>query len=167
MGKSTVDLHWYDGGIKPERPAELAIGLPMSVDNEGVLYTGEHGKLLTGFMAQEPRVLSPDGNLTLAAAPMPRADQPFQVSRPELGGSASSADVSHYSEWIRACHGGPAASANYEFEAPIAESLMLGNIAIRTQEALEWDTTTLHFKRGSQKAKALLMPPYRAPWTGT
>jgi hypothetical protein len=31
----------------------------MSIDNEGVLYTGELGRLLTGFMAQEPRVLSP------------------------------------------------------------------------------------------------------------
>jgi hypothetical protein len=167
VGKSTVDLHWYDGGIKPERPAELDIDIPMSVDNEGVLYTGEHGKLLTGFMAQEPRVLSPNGNLTPVAAPAPRVEQPFQVSRPELGGSASSAEVSHYSEWIRACHGGPPASANYEFEGPIAESLMLGNIAIRTQEALEWDTTSFHFKRGSQMAQALLMPPYRAPWTAT
>jgi hypothetical protein len=131
----------------------------MSVDNEGVLYTGEHGKLLTGFMAQEPRVLSPNGNLTPAAAPTPRVDQPFQISRPELGGSASSADVSHYSEWIWACHGGPPASANYEFEAPIAESLMLGNIAIRTRQALEWDTTSFHLKRGSQVAQDLLMPP--------
>jgi hypothetical protein len=60
-----------------------------------------------------------------------------------------------------------AASANYEFEAPIAESLMLGNIAIRTQEALEWDTTSFHFKRGSQRAQALLMPSYRPPWSAS
>jgi Oxidoreductase family, C-terminal alpha/beta domain len=166
-GKSIIDLHWYDGGIKPERPDELAIDVPMSVDNEGVLYTGEHGKLLTGFMAQEPRVLSPNGNLTPASAPEPRAKQPFQASRPQLGGSASSADVSHYLEWIRACRGGPPASANYEFEAPIAESLMLGNIAIRTQEALEWETTSFRFKRGSQTARALLMPSYRPPWSAT
>jgi predicted dehydrogenase len=166
-GKSTVDLHWYDGGIKPERPDELAIDAPMSVDNEGVLYTGEHGKLLTGFMAQEPRVLSPNGNLTPVSAITSHAEKPFQISRPELGGSASSADVSHYLEWIRACRGGPPASANYEFEAPIAESLMLGNIAIRTQEPLEWDTTSFHFKRGSHMAQALLMPSYRAPWSAS
>jgi hypothetical protein len=139
----------------------------MSIDNEGVLYTGELGRLLTGLMAQEPRVLSPNGKLTSTLAGKPRANQPFQISRPELGGSASSADVSHYLEWIRACHGGPAASANYEFEAPIAESLMLGNIAIRTQEALEWDTTSFHFKRGSQRAQALLMPSYRPPWSAS
>jgi predicted dehydrogenase len=166
-GNSAVDLHWYDGGIKPERPDELAIEMSMSIDNEGVLYTGEHGKLLTGFMAQEPRVLSPNGNLTPVSAPTSPVDLPFQISRPELGGSASSAGVSHYLEWIRACHGGPAASANYEFEAPIAESLMLGNIAVRTQEALEWDTTSFHFQLGSPRAQALLMPSYRPPWSAS
>jgi predicted dehydrogenase len=77
-GKSVVDLHWYDGGIKPERPDELAIDAPMSVDNEGVLYTGEYGRLLTGFMAQEPRVLLPNGNLTPASTHKPRAEQPFR-----------------------------------------------------------------------------------------
>jgi hypothetical protein len=44
---------------------------------------------------------------------------------------------------------------------------MLGNIAIRTREALEWDTTSFHFKRGSQMAQTLLMPPYCPPWTAT
>jgi predicted dehydrogenase len=164
-GRSTVDLDWYDGGIKPARPAELAMDVPMSVDNEGVLYTGENGRLLTGFMAQEPRILLPDGNITPVSATASATNQPFQVSRPELGGSASSADVPHYLEWIRACHGGPSASANYAFEAPIAESLMLGNIAIRAQEALDWDTTRFQFKHGSESAQALVMPPYRAPWS--
>ena len=32
-----VDLHWYDGGLKPERPAVLAPDVDMSVRGEGVL----------------------------------------------------------------------------------------------------------------------------------
>jgi len=51
-GKSSIALHWYDGGIKPERPEGLAIDAQMSVDGEGVIYSGEHGKLLCGFMSQ-------------------------------------------------------------------------------------------------------------------
>ena len=48
---------------------------------------------------------------------------------------------------------------------PIVESLMLGNIAIRTQEPLEW-TRLLPVSRVVVIGhNALLMPPYRAPWS--
>lgn len=160
-----VDVHWYDGGIKPERPAQLAIDVPMSIDNEGVLYTGERGQLLTGFMAQSPRLLSPDGSLAPALPQLTPANAPFQPLRPELGGSASSADIPHFMEWIDACRGGPPARASYAFEAPIVESLMLGNIAIRGREALEWDAAAFRLTRGSDRAQSLLMPHYRAAWS--
>jgi hypothetical protein len=41
---------------------------------------------------------------------------------------------------------------------------MLGNIAIRTQELLEWDTAAFRLSRGSDRASALLRPHYREPW---
>jgi len=42
---------------------------------------------------------------------------------------------------------------------------MLGNVAIRTQELLEWDPAAFRLTRGSDHAAALLMPQYRAPWS--
>jgi predicted dehydrogenase len=162
--KAAVEVHWYDGGIKPERPPELAPGAEMSVGGEGILYSGERGKLLTGYMAQQPRLLSPNGDLAPALPPLTPADGPFQPSRPEWGPTATSADTAHYLEWIKACQGGPPASCNYGFEAPVVESLMLGNVAIRTQELLEWDTAGFRLKRGSAQATSLLKPHYRAPW---
>ena len=80
-------------------------------------------------------------------------------------GAPTGADMAHYMEWIKACHGGPPASTNYEFERPIVESLMLGNIAIRTQELLEWDTAAFRLTRGSERATSLLTPHYRPPWS--
>ena len=162
--KPAVDLHWYDGGIKPQRPAELPIEASLSIDNEGVIYTGTHGKLLTGFMAESPRLLSPSGKLD---PPMPELtpETPMDPAHPELGLSASGASRAHYLEWINACHGGPAASANYLYEAPIVETLMLGNIAIRTQELIEWDAASSTITRGSDKTKALLKPTFRSPWS--
>ena len=115
-------------------------------------------------MAQAPRLLSPSGELS---APMPAltpANEPFQATRPELGGSATAASAAHYLEWIHACHGGAPASANYQFELPIVESLMLGNIAIRTQESLAWDSADYRLTRGSDRATGLLKPTFRAPW---
>ncbi|AXC14157.1 Myo-inositol 2-dehydrogenase [Acidisarcina polymorpha] len=166
-GKPSVELHWYDGGIKPERPDGFPVDAQMSVGGEGVMYSGDRGKLLTGYMASSPRMFSSNGGL---AAPLPaltQANEPFQPLRPELGPTATSANLAHYYEWIHACHGGPPASANYAFEAPIVESLMLGNIAIRTQELLEWDPESFRLTQGSERASSLLMPQYRAPWAAS
>ena len=163
--KPAVELHWYDGGIRPERPEKLSIDAQMSVGGEGIMYTGDRGTLLTGYMAQAPRILSADGTLAPALPALTPANAPFQPDRPELGPSATAADLPHYFEWIHACKGGPEAACNYSFEAPIVESLMLGNIAIRTQELLEWDATAFQLTRGSERASALVKPQYRAPWT--
>ncbi len=165
--KPPVDLHWYDGGIKPERPLGLASDVQMSVGGEGIIYTGERGKLLTGYMAQAARVLSPNGDLSTALPALTPPDAPFQALRPELGASATAASTEHYLEWIHACQGGMPASANYNFEAPIVESLMLGNIAIRTQESLEWDSASARLTRGSARASTFLVPEYRAPWSAS
>ncbi len=166
-GKPAVELHWYDGGIKPERPSGLAPDVDMSVGGEGILYSGERGRLLTGYMAQSPRLLSLDGHLAAPLPPMSPPHEPFDASRPALGPSATSADRAHYLEWIGACHGGPPASANYAFEEPIVESLMLGNVAIRTQELLEWDAAAFRLTRGSERASSLLKPQFRAPWSAS
>jgi hypothetical protein len=42
---------------------------------------------------------------------------------------------------------------------------MLGNVAIRTQELLQWDTTGFRLTRGSERASALLKPVFRHPWS--
>lgn len=166
-GKPAVELNWYDGGIKPERPAGMPPDVDLSVEGEGVMYSGERGRLLTGYMAESPRLLAPNGDLARSWPPLAQPDQPFQPLRPELGPSATAADTAHYMEWIKACHGGPPATTNYEFERPIVESLMLGNVAIRTQELLQWGATGFRLTRGSGRASALLKPVFRHPWSAS
>ena len=160
-------LNWYDGGIRPNRPAELAVNAPLSVDGEGVIYTGETGKLLTAFMGQEARLLSPDGSLRAAVPLVTTRDEPYSTSRPEWGGTATSADVSHYVEWIEACRGGKPALASYAFERPIVEALLLGCISVRAQESLEWNAVDARLTHGSALATSLLQSEYRAPWSIT
>ena len=162
--RAELTLNWFDGGIKPRRPPELPADAPLSQDGEGVLYAGEKAKLLTGFMGANSRLLSPGGQLTAPYAPASSFPQPFAISRPELGASASGADAEHYLEWIAACRGGPPARANYEFESHIVETLMLGCIATRTQEPLTWDAPNQRFTQGSSLANSLIKPPYREPF---
>ncbi len=163
--RGEVTLNWFDGGIKPGRPSELPIDAPMSVDGEGVIYTGDKGKLLTAFMGQQARLLTPDGKVSLAVPAVTAKEDPYEPSRPEWGGTATSADSGHYLEWVAACRGGKPALANYVYERPIVEGLMLGCISVRTGETIEWDQANARMTRGSAQAQALIKPEFRAPFT--
>ena len=164
VARPALKLNWYDGGVEPRRPSELADDAPIGSGGEGVIYTGDTGELMTAFMGEKSRLIAPDGKVTVAPEVPGLMDGPFQPARPELGKSASGADAEHYLEWIRACKGGIPARANYIFEAPIVETLMLGCIAVRTHEVLEWDAANFKLTRGSDQATALLKPQSRSPF---
>ena len=118
-----------------------------------------------GVGSQGLRVLlAKGGKMTMPLDKRVPTAEAFQVARPELGGGASGADVAHYLEWIRACQGGPPARANYSYEAPIVETLLLGFIAVRTHERLRWDSSNFELIGGSARATAMLKPHFRAPW---
>mgnify|MGYP001119422882 CR=1 FL=1 len=71
----------------------------------------------------------------------------------------------HFVEWINACKGGKPAGSNFvDHAAHLAAVVLMGNIAIRTQEKLYWDADKLQFKN-SDLANQLMNPPYRAGWT--
>jgi predicted dehydrogenase len=145
-GMPPVQINWYDGGIKPPRPDELEDGRDFGVENEGLLVVGDLGMIMAGFEGDHPQIL-PDSRKK-SFVPPPR------MLRRSPG---------HYQEWILAAKGGPPAAANFEFEAPIGEALMLGNIALRTGERLRWDSE--NFKvTNSSAAQAMLDLEYRGDW---
>ena len=70
----------------------------------------------------------------------------------------------HYQEWVDACKGGEPEGSNFvDHAGHLAAVVLMGNIAIRTQEKLYWDAEELRFKN-SEAANALLNPPYREGW---
>ena len=162
--RPALRINWFDGGIEPARPQELPQSEQIGEGGEGVIYHGDHGKLLTAYMGQNPRILSPSGKVEMPYPKDSSVQEPFSAAAPQLGGTASGGNAAHYLEWVDACHGGPPARANYAFQAPIVETLLLGCIAVRTHEPLVWDAGKFAFSQGSAQATALLKPEYRAPW---
>ncbi len=160
--RPAVELNWFDGGVQPERPPELAASVPML--SEGVIYHGKQGKLLTQYMGQNAHLLLPDGTLTELYPPEPKGGFPYFEKQSELVYGAAGASSEHYLDWVRACRAGPPARGNYAFEAAIVETLMLGVIAQRTQEVLLWDAAGMRFTQGSERATGLLRPAMRAPF---
>jgi len=66
----------------------------------------------------------------------------------------------HEQNWIDTCKGGPAACSNFEYAGPLTEAVLLGNIAIRTGERIEWDGPNMKITNLPQ-ANELLERVYR------
>ncbi len=134
-----VMIRWYDGGMMPPIPKPL--GDHNIFIDDGTLIVGEEGLLLGAQLLPETRAQ--------------KIGKPPQVLPRSPG---------HYEEWIRACKGGPAAGSNFvDHAAHLAAVVLMGNIAIRTQQKLDWDAEQLQFKN-SDRANELLHPPYREGW---
>jgi len=144
-------IHWYDGGLRPERPDELEpedwAQMGAGENHEGMLLIGERGKLLCGFEGQHARLLpeSRMKNFTPPPKTLPRS-------------------IGHYREWIEAAKGGKVQpEANFEFESRVVEALLLGNVALRTGDKLRWDSSSFKVTNVAA-AQPLVSPGYRGDW---
>ncbi len=141
-----VTVTWYDGGLKPFRPDELEPGRQMGTN--GTLFIGDKGKILDGRIIPEDKQ---------------RAYTPPAKSLPRSPG--------HYEEWLGACKGGAPAGSNFDWAGPLAEAVLLGNVALRVElkekvarVKLEWDSENLKVTN-MPEANAFLHYEYRKGWT--
>ncbi len=107
-----LTLTWYDGGLMPQRPAELEDGRKFGEADDN-LFIGDKGKML--------------GHRLIPEARMREYGRPPQRIERSPG---------HHREWLIACKGGPAARANFDWAGPLTEVALLGNIALRMEEQL-------------------------------
>jgi len=142
-----VTLHWYDGGMKPPRPAELEDGRQWGTN--GALYIGDKGKMLGGRLIPESR--------------QKEYGKPPQKLERSPG---------HYNEWVIACKGGKPAGSNFPDHAGLlAQVVLLGNIAIRPElkadkylgTKLLWDGQGFKFTNVPE-ANKYLTKEYREGW---
>lgn len=151
-GLPPVRLHWYDGGLKPPRPADLEPG--RSFQAEGSLYVGEKGSLLIDGAAGGSRPEGPAAGLLPVAR--------FKDFTPPAKTLARTSG--HYLEWIAAAKGGPPANCNFDFASLLNETALIGVISARTGKHLLWDAQAMRFTNDSA-ANDYLNPPYRSGWS--
>jgi predicted dehydrogenase len=123
-GKPNVELHWMDGGIQPTRPVELGSNELMGDGGNGVIFIGTKGKMMCGTYGINPQLLP-----TIKT----NADNTPQTVMRIPGG-----DEGHYAAWIEASmvgYGSEKAknlSSNFDIAGPLTESVLMGNLAIRS-----------------------------------
>jgi len=71
---------------------------------------------------------------------------------------------SHEREWLAACRGGPAAMSNFNYSGPLAELLLLGNVATQFDHPIEFDPVACKVLNSPQADQALRRP-YREGWS--
>lgn len=142
-----VKMVWYDGGKMPQRPEELEQG--RELDDNGILFVGDKGKILCGGWAGAPRLI-PESKMK-------------EYKRPEKTLPRS---VGHHREWINACKDNNPAGAmsGFAYSGPFTESLLVGSLAVRLQTRVEWDSKTMR-SPNCPEADNYITKFYRHGWT--
>jgi hypothetical protein len=72
-------------------------------------------------------------------------------------------DQGQKNEWVEGIKGGPKPFANFEYASLLAETVLLGNVAIRAGKILEWDGPNLKVTNDREINHALKRE-YRKGW---
>jgi len=134
----------YDVPNLPPRPPQLEKG--RDFPRNGTMFVGEKETLLV-YDTASPRII-----------PEPRM-KAFEAPKPFIPRSPG-----HKQEWLEAVRGGTTAGSNFhDYGGPLAEAVLLGNLAIRAGEKINWDGPNLK-ATNSPKANRYVRRPYRDGW---
>ncbi len=141
-----VTMKWYDGGKRPDLLAGYkdAEGQPLDPDR-GQLFVGSEGMILSSY---SEHMLLPVEKFAGFKRPDP--------SIPRSPG--------HHQEWIDAIKSGGTANCNFDYSGALTEAVLLGVVAYRSGEAIEWDAPSLRITN-SPAAQQLVHKEYRKGWT--
>ncbi len=117
--KGNIKVSWHDGGLFPQRPDELLPDEAFGNWDGGVMLVGTKGKLLMDCYGANPRLLP---TKLMKEKTMPKET----IKRVPEG---------HYLQWVNACiagYGKGETSSPFEYAGPFTESILMGNLAIRS-----------------------------------
>jgi predicted dehydrogenase len=136
---------WSDGqaGRPPLSTSEF-LPADLKLPNQGTLFVGEQGAIVHPHGGRP--IVFPKNRLS-------GYDMPVIEKR------------GHFENWHEAIRTGEPACASFDFSAPLTETVLLGNIAVRfPNEKLEWDSKSLSFTN-NQQANAFVRTRYRKGWS--
>ena len=138
-------LTWHDGGSRPD---PSLYGGDVNMGN-GIVLVGDRDVLVTSYEG---------GGRLLGGAKI--AD--FKEV-PEAYAKPADWERGHYAEWIAACKGGKTPPASrFDVAGPVTEAVLLGNVAIRSGRAIQWDARRM--RTGDKVGDALIAKKYPAGW---
>lgn len=147
-GRPAVTFVWRDGGLTPATPADWPMDRRWPFDTSGQLWLGQRGSLVAGTYAENPRLSDEKRDAELKASP------PAE-KYPRTKGV--------YAEWIEAIKAGTQPGSSFAYAAPFTELVLLGNLALRLQRAVELNPASGEILTPGIPDE-WLRPAYRAGW---
>ncbi|MGM9758656.1 MAG: Gfo/Idh/MocA family protein [Parabacteroides sp.] len=131
-----VEVHWYDGGLLPDRPEGFPEGEDMMAMGGGItIFHGTKDTLVCGCYGQKPRLLS---------GRVPNAPKVCRRVENAMGGG-------HEQDWIAQCKAGSnrvPCKSDFREAGPFNEMVVMGVLAVRLQtlnKELLWDGQNMKF----------------------
>jgi predicted dehydrogenase len=122
VNKATKELafNWYDGGIRPALPPECEYEKVFADQNGGMLFIGSKGVLSAGLFGNNPTLFGEKIKDTKLPAP----------ARPLVEGETEG----HQQQWVKACKQGYGTytSSSFDQSGPLTETVIMGNLAVRS-----------------------------------
>jgi hypothetical protein len=131
-------LWWHDGhqAAPPEHLGKELLSTYGKVPTNGVLFVGEKGILYANAWGVGG-VLKLQGEAKCRGVLDHEAAKPIPHSLPRAKGQ------NHMQEWLDACKGLGQTFQPLEIAAPIAEVAMIGMVALRVGQTIQWDDTAM------------------------
>lgn len=146
-----VNLTWYDSGRTPELLESVIKRLPLDQNGKsmnvksGQLFVGEKGMILSNYTQRSLVPAEDFSNFDVPEAYIP-------------------ASIGHHAEWLDAIKNGGPTTCNFDYSGALTESVLLGTVAYRSGEKIEWDSENLKVTN-SDKAQQFIHKEYRKGWT--
>lgn len=134
---SEIKMTWYDGGIRPFHPDLIPASDPLGDESSanGVMMIGDKGIMTCGVYGLNPKLYTNSGDKLT----MPEdydGGNPYERSKPEYG---------HQVLWTEAIKAGfgskehKALTSSFDYAGPLNETVLMGNLAIRSYQHGELD----------------------------
>jgi hypothetical protein len=146
-----VKMHWYDGGLLPERPDELEPD--RKLPESGTIFVGSKGNMWCETYSESPRLI-PESFMASFTNRPPK-------TLPRVPGGRDG----HEKNWLDAIRSHGQAVSHFDYAGPFTESVLLGNLALRFPgQRLDWDAANMKVTNVAE-ANEFVRPNYRSGWT--
>lgn len=132
-------LTWYDGKLIPTEVAGHKVA------GDGVMFIGDKGQMFADY-----------GSYKLYPVEQFKDFEPPKQSIPR--------SIGHHAEWLQACKDGSATTCNFDYSGALTEAVLLGNVAFRAKQKIQWDAAALKCPN-CPEADQFLKRTYREGWT--
>jgi predicted dehydrogenase len=161
-----LKVTWHDGALpdgtpnKPERPELMSSELAIKAWDKaksGMAFIGTDGVVFEGEAYCASPVIYPEDKFTDARRGMKEGTIVKTETRSVMPNNPQG-------EWAYHIVNGGNPSSNFDYSCPLTEFVLLGNLAIRSQQTVQWDKDAMKVPNVESANQYISRPSYRDGW---